>query len=259
MNSYRMMKYAANVLLFFSFGYAVPAQDSELNIKKEIEELKKGQNDIRKELVDIKTILSKTITQKITQINFKGVEFDLSAIPIRKNSDMAKLVIIEFTDYQCPYCGRYVRETFPRISEQYIEKGLVRYAIIDLPLPTHKMAAKAAEAPYCAGDQGKYWEMHKLIMSNQESISDLSSYAITLILDIAKYENCLESNMYKDQIDKQMNTALKYGLSGVPTFVIATIDSNNATKARGVSMISGARPFSDYQKEIDQALSEVSP
>lgn len=86
-----------------------------------------------------------------------------------KGSQDAKVTIVEFSDFQCPYCGRYITETYPQILQNYGDK--IRYLFHDYPLPFHNNAQKAAEAARCAGDQGKYWEMHDLLFQEQASWS----------------------------------------------------------------------------------------
>jgi protein-disulfide isomerase len=176
--------------------------------------------EIREELRAIKALLTKAQPPSAPMVNIKGVEFELGAGSVR-GARAARLTLVEITDYQCPYCGRYSRETFPEILKQYVEGGIIRYAIIDLPLPIHKMAFKAAEAYYCAGDQGKFWEMHDQIMSNQEYLNDLSAYATSLSLDVAKCENCLETGKYTEMVGKNVAIASKLKISGVPGFILA--------------------------------------
>ncbi len=82
----------------------------------------------------------------------------------------AKVTIIEFSDYECPFCGRHYQQTYPQIKKNYIDTGKVKMSFKDFPLSFHQSAQKAAEAARCAGDQGKYWEMHDKLYSNQESL-----------------------------------------------------------------------------------------
>ena len=233
-----------------SIGFA---QETGFDLKKEIEDLKQGQQSIRKDLIEMKSLLARATSPGVPQVNVKGMEFELGSHPVR-GSGAAKLLLVEFTDYQCPYCGRYVRDTFPLIAEQYIDKGLVQYAVYDLPLPMHRMAPKAAEASHCADDQGRFWEMHRLIMSNQESLDNLPSYAASLNLNSARFEDCLKTNKYKEQVEMEEAVARKLGMTGVPGFVIAKVDPHNPAKAHAIASIKGAQPFSIFQKEIDRAL-----
>ena len=227
--------------------------ESELDLKKGIEELRQGQQAMRTDLMDIKSLLGRMAGPGVPQTDVKGMEFELGGNPVR-GSGAAKLLLAEFTDYQCPHCGRYVRETFPLISERYIDTGLVQYAVYNRPLSIHRMAAKAAEASHCANAQGRFWEMHRLVMAQQGTLDDLSSYADVLDLDRAQFEDCLKSNKYREQVEKEEAVARKLGMTGVPGFVIAKVDPHNPAKAHAITSIKGAQPFSIFQKEIDRAL-----
>jgi protein-disulfide isomerase len=247
------------MLLFMGINSIVFAEDSVGDLKKQIEDLKAGQQVISKELLEIKSLLSKIGTGATPQVqlNVKGVELEIGGNPVR-GSKTAKLALIEFTDYQCQFCSRHVRETLPLILEQYINKGILRYAVIDNPLPSHKMALKAAEASHCANDQGKYWEMHELMMSKQESLDNLSLLAASLKFDMSIFNSCLSTNKYKELVDKNSSLALKQGIKVAPAFILGSIDPYDSSKIIGISFIPGARPIAAFQKEIEQALTEVS-
>jgi protein-disulfide isomerase len=254
-----MIRLIVPIMLFIivvgRFDVAGMAQEFQSDLRSEIEELKKGQEMIRKDLMEIKALLSKGAVQpNALHINVKGIEFEISNGPI-KGSDRAKFIMVEFTDYQCPFCSRYVRDTLPQIAKQYIDNGRIKYAIVDNPLPMHKMAGKAAEASHCASDQGKFWDYHELVMTKQDSIEDLSSYAGSLNLDTAKYEDCLNTNKYRDEVAEGSVLAQKLGINGAPGFVIASVDPQNPKKVKGISFIRGALPFANFQKELDSALS----
>lgn len=241
-------------MLFAMINNLSIAQENGTDLKKEVEELKKGQQEVQKDLLEIKSLLSRNAAPHVASvINVKDVEIDLGNSPII-GSDKAKVMMIEISDYQCPYCGRYSRDTFPQIWEQYVNKGTIQYAVMDQPLPTHKMAPKAAEASHCANDQGKYWEIHKLMMSKQESLGDLNSYASALSLDLTKFEECLNMNKYKDQVEKASSFVKQLGIKGVPGFIIAFVDVQHRTRVKGLSFIAGAQPLAVFQRTLDQAL-----
>jgi protein-disulfide isomerase len=244
----------AFILLICGISSVLMAQESGADLKKEIEELKQGQQAIQKELMQIKSMLTKIAKPpSLPQINIKDVEFELGDNPVQ-GRDTAKFILIEFTDYQCPHCSRYVRDTYSQIEEQYVDKGVMRYAVIEQPLPIHPLARKAAEASHCADDQGKFWEMHKLMMFKQDTLPNLSSLALSLSLDAEKFEQCLNTEKYQDQVEKNSELALKLGINGVPGFIIASVDPQDPGKAKGISAVLGAMPYSIFKKELDRAL-----
>jgi protein-disulfide isomerase len=262
MNRFCKREVFAVAIVLFSAAVLGSAQQSNVDLKKEIEEIKRGQQTIRKELAEIKAILYKLTTPQNApnepEVNIKDVEFDIGDNPILGN-DTAKLVMVEFVDYQCPYCSRYVRETFPQIMEQYIDKGILQYAVIDNPLGMHKMALKAAEASHCAKEQNKFWEIHKLMMTKQEALDDLNSFASVLNLGMQGFEDCLKKDKYKDQIGKESELSTKLGVLGVPGFIIASANPEIRSKMKGITFISGAQPLSVFNKAIDQALLSLVP
>ncbi len=158
----------------------------------------------------------------------------------------APVTMIEYSDFQCPYCGRFVSETFPQIEQNYIDTGEAKLIFKQFPLPFHSNAQSAAEAAECAGEQGKFWEMHDKLFGNQASLGRDSyiAWAGQLGLNVAAFQDCIDSSRYSAQIAADMQDGQSAGVSGTPSFVI-----NGA-------LVVGAQPYSVFQQAIDQALSE---
>ncbi len=165
-----------------------------------------------------------------------------------KGVDDARVVMVEFTDYQCPFCARHVSETDPKIQADYVDTGKVRYLIRDLPLPFHANAHVAAQAARCAGDQGKYWEMHDSLFENQVAWSEgdaetlFSGYAGELGMNVGTFDSCLSSGKYKSVVEDDVALAGKAGASGTPTFAI------------NGELLVGAQPISAFKAVLDRAL-----
>jgi len=164
---------------------------------------------------------------------------------VRGNKD-AKVTIVEFSDFQCPYCARHATETFPQIDKTYIQTGKVRYIFRHFPLPFHEFAQKASEAAMCAGDQGKFWEMHDKIFADQTkmAVEDLQKYASGLGLKIGDFNACLSSDKYKKVVTDDISLGTEAGVSGTPAFFI------NGT------FLSGAQPFANFQQIIEGELAK---
>ena len=162
----------------------------------------------------------------------------------------AKVLIEEFSDFQCPYCGLHARETFPKIKREYIDKGLVRYQFINVPLRRiHPAAQKAAEAAMCAGKQGKFWEMHEALFNNQPQwvragnpIQMFEGYASELGLEEDAFNACLRGGDMALQIDDDIAEAIQRGVRATPTFFI------NGRK------VEGAYPYEIFKKIIEEEL-----
>jgi protein-disulfide isomerase len=250
------------VAFVFLLNSNVFAQDIS-EIKEFLEELQKSQQEMRIEFQEMKSLLSRlpllpnmpnNPSNAMQPNNIKDVEFEIGDNPVFGNTN-AKLVIVEFTDYECPFCSRYVKETYSQIVQEYVDKGILLYTVIDQPLPIHPKAEKAAQAAHCAFDQGKYWEIHKMMMTQQDSLGDLSFYAKSLDMNIAEFEDCLKTDKYKETVNKNMALARKLGINGVPGFVIGVVDAQTPGSVKGISSVLGAQPFSSFQKEVETAIS----
>src|SRR5688572_30506821 len=114
----------------------------------------------------------------------------------------AKVALIEFSDFQCPFCSRFGKDAYPQIHKDYIETGKIKYVWRDLPLDFHKQAFKAAEAAHCAGEQGKFWEMHDHLFESQKNLmpEELPKYADALQLNKGLFQTCIDSNRYAEDI-----------------------------------------------------------
>src|SRR5262245_9620297 len=134
----------------------------------------------------------------------------------------APVTLVEFSDYQCPFCQQFFVTTFPGLKKDYIDTGKVRYVFRDYPLDQiHPQARKAAEAAHCAGDQGKYWEMHDLLFKNQRALTgpQLAEHARTVGLEPNAFGGCLSSGKYADRVSKGLEDGLAAGVQGTPSFV----------------------------------------
>lgn len=171
-----------------------------------------------------------------------------------KGSADAPVTIIEYSDFQCPYCARYVSETLSKIEEEYIATGQVRYIYRHFPLGFHDQARPAAQASECAGEQGKFWEMHDALFENQADWSGspqaptvFADLAEELGLDRAEFEACLSSDKYAGKVDDDYEAGVADGVSGTPGFLI-----------NGLAL-SGAQPFSAFQEQIEFFLAGGQP
>lgn len=157
----------------------------------------------------------------------------------------AAVTIVEFSDYQCPFCGR-ARSTVNQILSEY--EGKVRYVFRDFPLSFHKDAQKAHEAAHCANEQEKYWEYNAKLFASQRAlkVEDLKKYAKELNLDQKKFNECLDSNRYAQMVQESLAYGQTVGVSGTPAFFI------------NGRMISGARPFEAFKEVIDDELVQAN-
>ncbi len=156
----------------------------------------------------------------------------------------APVKIVEFSDYQCPFCARFYSNTLPSLKKNFIETGKVKFVYRDFPLGFHQEAQPSAEAAECAGEQGKYWEMHDKIFENQQSMSTSSykQWAADIGLNTEQFNSCLDSGKYASEVQKDFSDGQAAGVSGTPTFFI------NGKK------VVGAQPYEAFEQVINQEL-----
>jgi protein-disulfide isomerase len=153
----------------------------------------------------------------------------------------APITIVEFSDYQCPFCAR-VNPTLEQVRKTYGDQ--VKIVFKDFPLPNHPQAPKASEAGHCANEQGKYWELHDLMFANQRALNvpDLKQYASGLGLDMAKFNQCLDSGKHAGLVASGLAQGESMGVNSTPTLYI-----------NGRVLI-GAQPFEAFKQIIDEEL-----
>ena len=161
--------------------------------------------------------------------------------PVKGNAN-APVTIIQFSEFQCPFCGRFARDTLPSIQKDYIDTGKVK--IIYRDFVVHSTSRIAQIASECADEQGKYWEYHDKLFENQGALDSdsLKSYASELGLNTAQFNSCLDSEKYGSEVDKDTNDGRAVGVRGTPSFFI------NGKK------VVGAQPYEVFKQEIEAAL-----
>lgn len=167
----------------------------------------------------------------------------------------APVTIVEFSDFQCPYCGVFYSDAYQQIKANYVDTGKVKFVFRDFPLSGHPGAYPAALAAECVREQGgddMYYKMHNKLFENQEALQSeptvragiLAGYAEELGVDVDTYNECVNNETYKDEIYADQNDATGVGISGTPTFII-----------NGKVLI-GAEPYGEFSKVIEEALAE---
>ena len=172
-------------------------------------------------------------------------------------SEKAPLILVEFSDYQCPFCRRFHLNTFPKIKQEYIDTGKVRYVSLNLPLDFHANAQNAANAAHCAGDQDRFWEMRHLMIKNASKLETehITDYAKQIKLDMVSFGSCLAEKPHQPLIDADMLMASKAGLTGTPSFVL----SSHAGKSQitGHKLI-GAQPYDAFKSALESELKRLT-
>jgi protein-disulfide isomerase len=180
------------------------------------------------------------------------VEMNASAEWHAIGKDNAPVTLIEFLDYQCPFCRRFHSDAFGELKKNYIDTGKVRFISRDLPLELHPFSLKAAEAARCAGDQGKYWEMRDALLVNSTTLSDdtIAKLAESLSINNADFRGCLTAERHKADVQKDSKEAATIQIRSTPTFVLAR---SGKDKLDGIKIV-GAQSYAAFQALIDEML-----
>jgi protein-disulfide isomerase len=241
----------AGVILTSRSG-AAQTVDSIQSVRRELDELRQTQAATLREVREIRRLLaarneSGSMSTPDT-IDGRGPSLGRSTAPI---------TIVEFSDYQCPYCGQFFRETLPLLIAEYVKTGRVRFVYHDFPISSlHPGAMRAAEAARCAGDQDRYWDYHNALFKNQADIGEraLVNRALTLSLDTVAFNRCLGSGRHSEEIRQSIAQGARAGVDGTPLFFIGKVDPGT-TSLRIARVIQGAKAYPEFKEAIDDLLS----
>jgi protein-disulfide isomerase len=181
---------------------------------------------------------------------------DLTGEPVSALGDpRAPLTVVEFSDYGCPFCRRYVSSAYPQLKAAYIDTGKVYYVFKDLPIvQVHPQAALAAEAARCAGEQSKYWPMHAALFAAPSewdttaaaAAPAFAGYARQIGLNPAAFDVCMADRRYQATVTANMAQAQHLGLTGTPSFII------------NGKLLAGEYPYAVFQTAFDRELKEIA-
>ncbi len=186
----------------------------------------------------------------LTSTTNQPVDVEIPLYKSQQGSEDAKVTVIEFADFQCPYCGEWQKTIYPKLKSEYIDTGKVKFVFWDLAFLGDE-SIKAAEAAVCAKDQNKFWEYHDLLFAgqygeNQGAFSDkiLKEKASELQLDTNIFNKCFDTRLYKTLIEDSNSLAQKYGVNSTPTVFINGIP------------IEGVMPYENYKQIIESELAK---
>jgi protein-disulfide isomerase len=252
---------SAILLLLLTVGHPPTAEpagadpDDLSAVRQQVETLRTELEGIKKQLGEIQ----KQFAQRPAPPAPTGpVTMSVGDGPSLGNKD-APVTIVEFSDYQCPFCRKHFTSTFAALKTGYIDTGKVRYVFRDFPLESiHPYARKAAEAAHCAGDQGKYWEMHDTMFANQGALKTdhLRNFARTMKLDLEAFNVCLDSGKYAKKVEADVAAGSAAGVTGTPGFFIGRTKQDGTIMA---TVMKGAQPASAFSQVIDRLLEEKTP
>ena len=243
------------VLAVGVFKFGRQNQRDVSGLRKEIETLNATQLALRKDMGEMRDLLRRQPTAAAAPAVPRDIVLTIGDAQFKGNAN-ATLTLVEFTDYQCPFCARHVKETVPQLDRDYIATGKLKYVFRNFPLESiHKLSFKAHEAAICAGEQGKFWEMHDRLFASQAALTpaDITGYAQAMGLDIQKFQGCFNIGLHTDQIRKDIAEGQKAGVTATPVFFLGVTTPNSPT-LKVAKTIVGAKAYSAFKEEIDALL-----
>jgi protein-disulfide isomerase len=254
---------AVNLLVLNMSAPSLGQSSEELQqLRKEIDALKEGQSALRRDLEDIKALLRARVASPPAQgpqdTLTQPVVLSIDGAPFLGNK-AAKVTLVEFSDYQCPFCARHNQLTMPPIMKEFVDAGKVKYVLRDFPIPAlHPQAPKSHEAAHCAGEQGQYWQMHDRLFGDirGQDGDKLTAHARSLRLDVRKFEQCLESGRQAAAVKKAVEDGQRAGVRGTPTFFIGVSEDGRTVQA--TRMLRGAQPYERFKALLTATLGDGS-
>ena len=227
-------------------------------LKRQVQELRDQQAQMQRELTAIKNFLQSLLQPRPSGAEVPGLVG--ATIPTANEPSMgsssAKVTLMEISDYHCPFCKRQTQQTFPQIVDDYIKTGKVQFIFVDYPIAQlHPNASRAHEAAICAGEQGKYWEMHVSLFNSPVAKDDsaLVSQAKQVGINAGTFQSCLASGRHAPSIQASVSRMEQLGISGTPMVVLGyTPPPGQPMKVE--KYVYGAQPYSAFKEAIDSML-----
>lgn len=218
-------------------------------LKKEVEALKAAQAQLAKQVGGGRPQQAPQPARALpTSIDLGGVPF--------KGSATSTVALVEYSDYECPFCIRHYQQVMPQIQQAYIDTNKIRYMFRDFPIDElHPQSIRGHVAAHCANEQGKFWPMHDRLFSKAgtHTPEELAKRASEVGLNASAFAGCVAADKYSVSIRQSTATAISMGASGTPFFIVGKFDPATS-KLTPIKSIPGAFPYAQFQQYIDAAL-----
>jgi protein-disulfide isomerase len=249
---------AITLLALLSLSPPQSQADEIASLKRQLQDLKAQQSSMERDLQAIKALLQQVQAPAPAGDPFLSKMIVIANEPTRGNA-AAKITLVEVSDYHCPFCRRQTLQTLPQLMTEYVTSGKVKYVFVDYPIAQlHPDAFQSHEAADCAGDQGKYWQMHDSLFNNTPAhdAAQLTTQAKTIGLDEGKFGSCLSGGSHAAAIRDSIARMQQLGVGGTPLTLIGLTPAPGAPM-KVVASVYGARPYADFKTAIDAALAQA--
>lgn len=223
-------------------------------IKQELSHLRGDIANIGSQIKEIHNIATESQQPKFPSVPTQANVDNDGQLPSIGDTQ-AKIAILEFSDFQCPYCKRYVDNTFTKIKAEYIDTGKVKYLTRSYPLSFHAKAQGAAIAASCAQQQQAYWKMRDALFTNMTQLSDdlYQKTATNLSLDMTQFNTCLKDEAVAKNIASDLAYGASIGVQGTPSFMVGRVTNNQLIEPK---LLVGAQNFETFAMVIEDLLKQ---
>ncbi|WP_282176268.1 DsbA family protein [Vibrio nereis] len=258
-----MLKHMGKILVplvLLQFIVGCESEDTD-KLKLEIESLKQEMSQLSKavgkmegDIEQVKELALKPPKKQPKTLPNQPNFTENGNLPILGSSE-AKIAIVEFSDFQCPYCKRFTDNAFKQIKENYIDTGKVQYVARDFPLNFHPQAKPAAIAAMCSFKQGAYWPMRDMMFSNIKQLSDefFQTAATNLSLNMEQFSNCLKDKVVAEKVEKDLALGKSLGVRGTPSFLIGRVENNQLVEPQ---IVVGAQRYPVFESLLNELAKE---
>ena len=262
-NQSRVMRWVlriAPIVVLFSLNLnerCLAQEKTAPSVQQQLDELKQGQERILRELQAIRAALQGTATRSEAAarpplpavLNVHGEPF--------KGQSNAPVAIVEYSDFDCSHCAKFATEIFPQIDQKYVATGKVKFFFRDLPEPGNPESLLKARLARCAGEQGKFWEMHDYLFTQKPTLvgSDLSRESEIFGLDRAVLGTCLKNEKYSVMIQRSAAGATRMGIQGTPAFIIGRL-TDNGDIVHVSDLLLGVEKLDAFESVLEPLLSD---
>ncbi|MDD5125541.1 DsbA family protein [Methylovulum sp.] len=248
------MNLFVRVILFFAWSLAASASQAEE--KWVADELFLQLADMRKAVQQLQQKVS-VLEQQLADRQPKLAAIDLAGSErMTLGKPGAAIAILEFSDYECPYCAKHYKNVLPKLRERYIDKGMVKYVMKDFPLDfhAHAHAKKASLSARCAGEQGHYWAMHKAIFEARGQVTDQLTDSVIRQekLDASVFKRCLDNPAQLAAIEQDRALGARVGISGTPAFLVGTVKGKQLINYQRFDGVQSFETFADMIERVNK-------
>ncbi|EPI4954450.1 TPA: DsbA family protein [Vibrio parahaemolyticus] len=242
------------VLLQFLTGCQSDDNDklkSEIeSLKQEISQLTKEVGKIEDEVKEMKDLAFNPPKKEPPTLPNQPNFTEDGTLPLLGSKD-AKIAIIEFSDFQCPYCKRFTDSAFKQIKENYIDTGKVQYIARDFPLSFHAKAMGAAIAATCSLHQNSYWPMRDMLFSNVKDLGDelYQKAATDLSLNLEEFNKCMKDQSIANKVEQDLTLGKSLGIRGTPSFLIGRVENDQLVEPQ---IVVGAQRYAVFESLLEQ-------